>query len=311
MKLTRSKGKMYTYQVVLNRSRGPQGEPPFSNIWMFLKRNEKSAIMKKMLNSLEELYGIKFFDPIRNPDFYYKFTHFEPGLYIFGDNGLLVISREEFYMYDLSMSDVVQGFFRRDKKGNNLQWFMRLTKDFDLGASGDPLTTIWNIEGQLLVWRWFINTGRKSKIPLIKDFIDYDNTFLGHFWDKVRKIWRSTQPHFTRDNATGRKGFQLNKTNWHLSWPAETTIEDTTIAQTACAAGLVSFTLVDFYSWIKDQKINWEELEYAEGAQRRMHKMIPVELMESFMSHFDLDKLKELAHPRKLIITDKTKKVEA
>lgn len=282
----------------LSRSRRPKGIPPFSNLWMFLTKEEKAEILTWMLNELETLYGVKFYDPIRYNDFYYKFTHFEPGLYIFGDNGLY-INDGRMFMYDLSISDSFQSIFRKD--GNlNLSFFVCLWEDLDQGTSGDPFTSIWTIEGQLACWRAFLDGKLHSRTEfMIKGFIEVTDVFLGHYWDEKRKRWRTKGVRISRDKADKREGFDLKKQRYY-DWPADFEVEAMTVAQTALASGASSWDLAQFYEWIKE-KSPWLELEYAEGVSERIFKMLPDDLIKEFINHFDRNELARLAKPKLLI----------
>lgn len=304
-----TKRRRYYIEVDMSRSRRPQGEPPFSNIFIYLTEEEKLKIFTEALNQLQELYDIEFFDPIRDRDFYYNFTHFKPGLYIFGDNGLFIVSEDEFYMYDLSVSDVLQGYIRRSEDGKNFKWFIRLTPEIDLGPTGDPFTTLWNIEGQLIIWRSFLD-GKfpGDKIPYHPEFMKPCKTFLGHFYDKIRKIWRTTFPHLTTDRASKRKTFNLRKNKYQLHLSHKGIVDDTTMAQICCSTGVVSFKLADFYEWIRERRIL--SVDFVEGASYRILEMIPEDMLPDFMMNFDIKELEKFAWPLKVQVTIKKRTLE-
>jgi hypothetical protein len=134
----------------MSRSREANGQPPFSLLWMMVYP-EKKRILKEALNRIELIYKVKFYDPIRHDNFYYLFTHFVDGLYLFGDNGILIRNGTIIGIYDLSISDVWQAWVRQEE-GKNFCFFLWIGEGYDCGSTGDAFTTLWNIEGQVFLW---------------------------------------------------------------------------------------------------------------------------------------------------------------
>lgn len=242
---TESEGEM-------DRSREANGQPPFSLFWMMVYEIKKKLI-KRALRAIERIYDIKFYDPIRYSDFYYRFTHFQNGLYVFGDNGLLIEGGEIQAMYDLSISDVFQAYLRRDGK-RNFCFFLRLDAFYDCGSTGDAFTSIWNIEGQIFIWYVFrkglLSTDKNW--PEIKDLCEETITFLGHCWIAILKDWITLGVRLTKDSAKKMISFeyQFGKQNViELEGPA--TIPRNEFLATAISSGVLEdCRLKKFYEWV-------------------------------------------------------------
>ena len=240
----------------MDRSREALGQPPFSLLWMFCHKI-KQEVLTEALNRIEKLYKIDFIDPIRDRDFYYKLTQKEPGLYVFGDNGLLMGKDGIIGVYDLSISDVFQGYLRRQDK-NNFCFFVRLNGEYDCGSTGDALTTIWNIEGQIYIWRKFLDgyLSSKKEWPEITDLCEHANTFLGHYYCESIKDWMTIGVRLTKDDAKKAipVSFKRGQIN-HFAWSPKKSILRNEFLALCISSGMIDMKLTKFYEWCRLKKI--------------------------------------------------------
>lgn len=282
---------------ILKKSREANGQPPFSLFWMFIYAIKKKVLIAA-LNAIEEVYGIEFIDPIRYKDFYFRFTQKQDGLYLFGDNGLLIVDGKIEIMYDLSLSDVAQGWIRRDGE-RNFSFFLRLNSRFDCGSTGDALTTVWNIEGQVFIW-WCYKKGllsTKKSWPEIKELVEETDLFVGHYWSEKLQDWMTKGVRLTTDNAKKMISFQIErgKTN-EVEWEHKENIPANEFLSLAISSGMLEdCRLTKFYAWIKakNEDIYDEELGVVEQIKK-------AEEIPGFMDLTEVN-LDELAVPYILI----------
>jgi hypothetical protein len=128
------------------RSRGALGLIPLSHVWAY-SYNVKEEVIESFLERL--LQGLPVYTPMLTPTFYKDYVHLtRNGWYMFGDNISLVEDGME-RVYDVSMSEVLQGHLRQGPKDENLVWYPWLEAGVRQAPSGDPFTTLWNIEGNI------------------------------------------------------------------------------------------------------------------------------------------------------------------
>lgn len=285
----------------MDRGREANGQPPMSELWMFLYEI-KDEIEHECLNRMERIYKLKFLDPIRDRDFYYKFTHWKKGLYIFGDNGYRLNHKEDI-MYDLSISDIFCGFMRRDKEGNNICTFQRLNDSFDCGSTGSHDTTLWNIATQLNIWDSY-NEGLLSTSkswPHVKDLVEECDTFLGHYYHPLLKTWMSKGVRLTTDNARKAIALLLRKGIYnHIEWNLHKNIQLNEYAQLVTTSGFGKLKLSDFYDWVRRKRLHMGAEIY--GITERVGGvLIEPELIKEFMSLHDEKQIRLFAEPLELI----------
>jgi hypothetical protein len=264
------------------------------------------------LNKIAEIYNIEFFDPIRHDDFYFRFTQKQDGLYLFGDNGLLIEDGEIVVMYDLSISDVFQGWFRRSDDGKNFCFFVRLNEFYDCGSTGDAFTTLWNIEGQVFIWRVF-RDGKlttKERWPEIKDLCERAGTFLGHMFSKIINDWMTKGVRLTTDNSKKMISFNYERGRvMHLEWPHKDVIPANEFLSLAISSGMLKdCRLTRFYEWIEEKKKE-DAFEYFDEEKGVVEQIEQARNIKGFM---DLTKenLAELAYPYKLSNYEYKKQIE-
>ena len=280
----------------MDRSREANGQPPLAALWMMVYEI-KNDIIINMLNMLESIYKVKFFDPIRDRDFYWRFTHFNDGLYLFGDNGLLIKGGEIITMYDLAISDVYQGFLRRDEINRNLCFYQRLNDNFDCGSTGGAFTTIWNLDGQLCMWRAY-NDGLLStskEWPEIAELCESSKTFLGHFYNARMQRWMTIGNRLSKDNARKAIPIRVRRGRSNRIRLEQKDVKTNEFAQLVISSGLGRKKLRKFYDWVRLMRlsINPEEL----GVAERIGEVIPESKLHDFISMFKPDRLAVLARP--------------
>jgi hypothetical protein len=281
----------------MDRSREANGQPPLSLLWMFVYPIKK-LLYNTMLNEFERIFGIKFIDPIRDKDFYWKFTHLQDGLYLFGDNGMKIEHGKIICVYDLSISDVFQGFLRRDELGNNLCFFQRLDSNFDCGSTGGAFTTIWNIEGQLLLWRALLNKELMTdkSWPYVNNLCEESSAFLGHSYFPRMKRFITEGVRLTRDNA--RRSIPLPYSRGRrvfIDLKHEKKITYAEFAQLSIACGLGQLKMRKFYDWVRLKRLSIDP--EGAGVWERIHDVVPQDLIPEFLSLFNMRSLDILASP--------------
>jgi hypothetical protein len=229
----------------------------------------KKRFLKEMIQRIEDFYGIKFYDPIRYDDFYYRFTQRQDGLYIFGDNGMLIKNGRIIVIYDLSLSDVGQAYFRRDND-SNFCFFIRMTAEFDCGSTGDALTTVWNIEGQMFIW-WCFEHGYLVGVdewPKIRDYLEEGTGFLGYYWSDKLNDWYNAGNKCTGDSA--RKAISVNIARGIMNvidWKPREDVKRNEILALAISSGMIDIKLTEFNEWVHkrrlDERIKDEEKQYS------------------------------------------------
>jgi hypothetical protein len=280
---------------IMDRSREALGQPPLSLFWMFVY-DIKKLLLVEALNLIEKIYKVPFIDPIRYDDFYYRFTHYKDGLYIFGDNGMLIKKGEIITIYDLSLSDVAQGFIRRNH-GDNFCFFVRLNGDYDCGSTGDCLTTLWNIEGQIYIWRLFFDgyLSTRKEWPEIEKLAEETDTFLGHCWSEVLNDWFNKGIRLTTDSAKRAipTYYQRGHVN-RLEWEPKKQINRNEFLSLAISSGMIDMKLTEFYEWVERNKIKIFDEEL--GLHERIAQ---ADQVPGFLDLSDAD-LDHLAIPYKL-----------
>jgi hypothetical protein len=293
---------MDTISGYLDRSRQAMGEPPYSGGWMFLYAVKK-IILTYILNEFEKLYKVKFYDPIRYDDFYWRFTHLVDGLYLFGDNGMLVKNKQIIATWDLSISDIYAGYLRRDAEGRNFCFFPRISAGIDSGSTGGMLTTVWNIENQVNMWSCF-NEGKltidNEEWPEIAGLCESTKAFLGHMYVERMKRWMSQGVRLTTDSTDKSIPFRIKRgrvNNFSLSHKKMPLANE--FAQLVIASGLSSLKIQKFYEWVKKKKLKIPEYVY--GIRERIGSVLRSnELVEDFMNLQKRKTLEVLAAPLEL-----------
>lgn len=283
----------------MDRSREANGQPPLSLLWMFIFEI-KEKLYKLAIGALESVWGIKIFDPIRDKDFYWRFTHFNDGLYMFGDNGLVIKGGKIVVMYDLSISDVYQGLLRRNEEGKNFCFFQRINEKYDCGSTGGAFTTVWNIDGQFAIWKAFEEGRLKcdEDWPHISDLCEKSSTFLGHYWNARMKRWMTLGLRLTKDNARKSVAFRVKRgSSNHLSWEQKE-VNTAEFAQLVVSSGFGAKKLRKFYDWVRLKRlsIDPEEMGVTERIGEVAEKHIP-----EFLSLFKEESLVTLARPLELV----------
>lgn len=184
------------------RSREANGQPPESNVWALIYLM-KDQIIEKTVHKLLKYWGVKVHTPFTDPEFYLHFMSGVVGEYAFGDNLLFINEDGSYYMTDLSMSDVLQAWLRRDEKGRNFCIFQMLDWQFDCGSTGDAFTSIWNISGLFGIIAAFhagvIPSHPEVRGPYLPDVMKPSSTFLGMHYDLIRRVWTVEGLKITKD----------------------------------------------------------------------------------------------------------------
>jgi hypothetical protein len=160
------------------RSRGALGILPLSHIWAYTY-NVKDDVISSFLDRL--IGGRTIFTPITHDTFYRDYAHMtKNGWYIFGDNLAYVEDGEE-RIVDIAMSEILQAYLRAGDKGENFCWFPHLTNTDRQAPSGDPFTTLWNMEGDIgMIAVQEEDPGLfKDDLIGLEDVIEETNAFLG------------------------------------------------------------------------------------------------------------------------------------
>jgi len=292
-------------KAYMDRSRAAEGQPPHSHFWMLIYPI-KHEIITEFLNSIKKLYHVNFKTPITDDNFYYEFTHFVPGLYLFGDNGCQIKSGE-MYIYDLSISDIMQAHIRQGDKGENMSFYQRLGEGYDAGTSGDPFTTLWNIEGQVVLWLAYqegdIDSFKGIDAPTIKEVLEPAAGFLGHIFDYDLNMWLGGGAKFTRDNSTDRISCHLNKgLQTTFNWTRRDRIDYIEFCQVAVPTGIVNFNYSKFWDWVKHEGLTAKSFAFGEmGSSQESIGHYAKLKSESFLSHFDVQEMIKLARPGVLV----------
>jgi hypothetical protein len=246
----------------MDRSREANGEPPESIIYMFIYEIKKTLI-KMIISAFEEVYKVKIIDPIRDRDFYYKYTQKEDGLYIFGDNGAIIRKGKIIGIYDLSISDIFQAWVRQhDRK--NFCIFLRLDEGYDSGSTGDCLTTIWNIEGQLFIWWAYLNgyLTTSEEIPIVKDLLEETKGFLGMYYSSIINDFFSSGVKLTRDSVKKAIPLTLNRFGQtKLDWKPRENVKKNEILALLISSGLGDIKLTEFFDWVRRNRLDDSEEE--------------------------------------------------
>jgi hypothetical protein len=197
------------------RSRGALGIIPLSHVWAYAY-NVKDDVVASFMDRLTANQTI--FNPITSPDFYKDYaSKTRNGWYIFGDNMAYLKDGEE-YICDVAMSEVLQAYLRQGPKGENLCWFPYLDGHIRQAPSGDPFTTMWNMEGDLgLIQVWDEDPGLFESDNIgLPDIIEESDAFLGmaRTGDKLVNMGIK----LTVDNTDQRIPVYLKPKGGALSW---------------------------------------------------------------------------------------------
>jgi len=247
------------------RSRGALGLIPLSHVWAY-SYNVKEEVINSFLDRL--LQGLPVYTPMLNTSFYKDFVFLtRNGWYMFGDNIAKVENGDEL-VYDVSMSEILQGHLRTGERGENFVWFPWLTNGVRQAPSGDPFTTLWNLEGNvgLLHIRdedpgLFLDEGLG-----LTDVLEETKAFLGMGRSRDGRVMNMGLK-LTVDSADKRIPVHLRPTGGLLHWgPAK--VDLMRALQTVVAYGL--HTDVDLRWWYDRVTIEETplELEYMSADER-------------------------------------------
>lgn len=160
------------------RSRGALGVIPLSHVWAYAF-NVKDDLVHSFLDRL--IGGRIIFTPLTSDEFYRNYANrTKNGWYIFGDNLAYVEDGQE-RIVDIAMSEILQAYLRSGEKGENLCWFPHLTETDRQAPSGDPFTTLWNMEGDIgLIAIQEEDPGLfRDDLIGLDDIVEETNAFLG------------------------------------------------------------------------------------------------------------------------------------
>jgi hypothetical protein len=306
------------------RDREAEGQAPESQGWMMIKKF-KEWVIKEAMKGFLKLTSIKenIYTPFTEPKFYYYMAHRENGIYLFGDNAMIIKKGKIIATYDMSTSDVYQAFMRRSDLGENFSWFVRLNRDLDCGPTGDMFTTVWTIEGLLEEYQSWLEGNFSTSVdwPRIPDLCEEAETFLGWHFRPDFYQWVTLGNRATVDNAGRRLPFRFAKANIHLggketiTWPEQTTVNIVEFAESIVPMGIISFDFIHMQDWIQKKNLQSTPRNYVHGDNYGTTQLVDSsvlegvktksELMErvcSFMDNFDKAELLILSKP--MILTD-------
>lgn len=313
--------------VTLERSRQATGQTPQKCLWMMIYKF-KVEIEHAILSKIKEVHNYEFFDPLTEPDFYYNMTHGVNGVYKFGDNCMIIKKGEITQIYDLSTSDVFQGYMRRNDRGNNLSFFQRLNAHHDTGSTGGPLTSLWTLEGQASIDKSCEKHGLfKDDRYYIEGLVEDATTFLGHHWTPSKQV-DTLGLRCSVDTSIHRIPirFKPYRIEYLKLEHKKKFIPPAEFAQTYLMSGLYEeWTIPEFYSWTKENRIS---VIHTFGVHERVFETLDTSKLHSimqlnrkfgidnsqiekeielrdkskiqFLDHFDIEELERLAHPLKL-----------
>lgn len=253
------------------RSRGALGIVPLSHVWAYAY-NAKDEIVKHFIDELKGHHRV--YTPMDDPKFYYHYAHKDrPGWYMFGDNIALMDDEGNVQIRDVAMSEVLQAMFRQGKNGENLVWFPWLNADTRQGPSGDPFTTMWNLEGNIgLLTIQEDEPGMFLDAALgLTDIIEETTAFLGMGWTSDGRLLNLGMK-LTVDSADKRIPVYLRpKGHNFLRW-SESKVDLERALQTVVAYGLhEDIDLVWWYDRTVDSRSYDIEMDYLSADERVMY----------------------------------------
>jgi hypothetical protein len=277
----------------VDRSREANGQPPESIIYMLIYEI-KEQLIHEAVSAFEQVYGLEIIDPIRDRDFYFKYTQRKDGLYMFGDNGALIKNGQIVGIYDLSISDIFQAWMRNND-GNNFCIFLRLGEGYDSGSTGDCLTTLWTLEGQMFIW-WCYNQGylsSKDEIPWIPELVGETRGFLGHYYDDDLQDYYASGIKLTRDSIRKAIPLTLNRFGpTELLWRPRENVKANEILALLITSGVGDIGLTKFYEWVKKNRLT----EGKEEIYSITERVEALGMGPDFLDLTDMD-LSKLAYP--------------
>jgi hypothetical protein len=199
------------------RSRRARGILPLSHAWAYCY-DDKERLMSALNHLLTERKGLKIRSPEYEDRFYlHAIRRNKPGIYQFGDN-LLYISSDlnEKTAFDISMSEVLQGWLRQDGD-KNLSWFPHFCSLSRIGGSGDIVTGPWTKSGATIladVYDERPDLFGEEHFMNIPDVIDRTDTFLGIGYPEDKGYSKAPMNvgfKLTVDDVTKRKPVKIRR----------------------------------------------------------------------------------------------------
>lgn len=246
------------------RSRGALGILPLSHVWAYAY-NVKDDVIASFLDRL--ISGRSVFTPLGHDTFYRDYAHkTKNGWYIFGDN-LAHIQDGEERIVDIAMSEILQAYLRSGENGENLCWFPHLTSTDRQAPSGDPFTTMWNMEGDLgLIAIQEEDPGLfRDDLIGLEDIVEETNAFLGMARSSGKMYNMGLK--LTVDSADRRIPVYLKPSGGLLHW-APSKVDLMRALQTIVSYGLhEEIDLIWWYDRIAPE-LNTISLDYLSADER-------------------------------------------